>query len=72
MMRELGIPQDVIDRCLNHAESDVITATYQQAKLEKEKRAAWLKLAAHLEKLTSKEAIEAYAQKAAEDEEEDI
>lgn len=72
MMRELGIPQDVIDRCLNHAESDVITATYQQAKLEQEKRAAWLKLAAHLEQLISKEAIEAYARKAAEDEEEDI
>lgn len=72
MMRELGIPQDVIDRCLNHAETDVIKATYQQAKLEDEKRAAWLKLGAHLEKLTSKEALEAYARKLAEDEEEDI
>lgn len=72
MMRELGIPQDVIDRCLNHSETDVIRATYQQAKLEDEKRAAWLKLGAHLEQLTSREALDAYARKLAEDEEEDI
>lgn len=53
LARELGVPQDVIDRCLNHVESDAIVATYQHAQLRDEMKDAWLRLGKRLEELTS-------------------
>lgn len=53
LARELRVQQDVIDRCLNHSESDAIVATYQHAQLREEMKEAWLRLGQRLEELTS-------------------
>jgi hypothetical protein len=50
-MRELGTPQDVVDRCQNHKEQNKIVRTYQRSELREEMRAGWLRLGAHLEGL---------------------
>ncbi len=55
MMRELGIPQDVVDRCLNHVSGDDMEQTYQHAQLRPEMRAAWLKLGEALEQLVTRQ-----------------
>jgi len=55
MMRELDVPQDVIERCLNHVASDDLVQTYQHAKLRPQMKAAWLKLGAALEQLVTRQ-----------------
>lgn len=51
LMGDLGIRPDVIERCLNHVESNRIQRTYQRQKLENEQAEAWRKLGARLELL---------------------
>lgn len=54
MMGELGISRDVIERCLNHMESNRMVRNYQLQLLIKEQQNAWYLLGQKLEILTSK------------------
>lgn len=51
LMGEKGIRPDVIERCLNHVESNRIQRTYQRQKLEGEQAEAWRTLGERLELL---------------------
>ncbi|MBJ7262961.1 MAG: integrase arm-type DNA-binding domain-containing protein [Burkholderiaceae bacterium] len=48
IMGEMGIPAEVIDRCLNHREQNKVTRTYQRQKMLPQRRAAFDALGAHL------------------------
>ncbi|SDR42466.1 Integrase [Paraburkholderia fungorum] len=41
LMGDLGIPPDVIDKCLNHTERNVVRRTYQRSIKAEEQAAAW-------------------------------
>lgn len=51
IMGESGVPQDVIDRCLNHTESKKVTRTYQRQTMLPQRQAAFDALGAHLTKI---------------------
>ncbi len=51
IMGELGVDGDVIDRCLNHRESNKIRRTYQRQTRQDEQRRAWALLGERLELL---------------------
>tara|TARA_B110000503_G_scaffold136112_1_gene217895 strand:- start:743 stop:946 length:204 start_codon:yes stop_codon:yes gene_type:complete len=55
MMAMLGVLPDIIDRCLNHKQTDKIKATYQLYPYETEKREAWTALGRRLDMLSSSE-----------------
>ena len=55
MMAKLGVLPDIIDRCLNHKQTDKIKATYQLYSYEAEQIEAWTALGKRLEVLTSSE-----------------
>lgn len=51
MMQALGVPRDVIERCLNHTEQDAVVATYQRDELLPQRKAAFGKLGKRLDSL---------------------
>ncbi len=55
LMGSLGVGRDVIERCLNHVESNRMVRNYQLQPLIKEQQDAWLLLGKRLEILTSKD-----------------
>jgi integrase len=55
MMGELGIPPDVIEKCLNHTEANKIKRIYQRQKLDAEQRHAWGVLGERLNLLVNAE-----------------
>jgi len=48
IMGELGFAKEVIDRCLNHTESEKVTRTYQRQQMMPQRQAAFEALGAHL------------------------
>lgn len=52
LMGEAGVLSEVIERCLNHVETNRLKRIYQRQELKKEKEAAWRLLGDRLEKLT--------------------
>lgn len=50
-MVSLGIPPDVIERCLNHVEENKMKKTYQRYDYAEEQKAAWILLGEHLTKI---------------------
>jgi hypothetical protein len=48
IMGEMGVPAEVIDRCLNHREQNKVTRTYQRQKMLPQRHAAFDALGAHL------------------------
>lgn len=70
MMREvLDVPQDVIERCLNHVPADELIATYQHAKLRPQMRAAWLQWGDYLDAIVQRQPRDVRYIEAAEEEE---
>jgi integrase len=55
LMGSLGVGRDVIERCLNHVESNRMVRNYQLQPLIKEQQEAWFLLGGKLEVLTSKD-----------------
>lgn len=55
LMGTLGVSREVIERCLNHIESNRMVRNYQLQPLIKEQQEAWSLLGKKLEILTSKE-----------------
>lgn len=51
MMGNLGVAPDVIDKCLNHTETNKVTRVYQRQKLDTEQAHAWRLLGERLELL---------------------
>lgn len=51
MMRALGVDAAVVERCLNHQESDRLVATYQRAELLPERLDAFTRLGRRLDEL---------------------
>lgn len=51
IMGELGIPEGVVDRCLNHIEPKKVTRTYQRQQMLVQRRDAFDALGAHLTNL---------------------
>ncbi len=61
IMGGLGVSRDVIERCLNHIESNRMVRSYQLQPLIKEQQNAWCLLGQKLEILTSKKHSECYS-----------
>lgn len=55
MMGSLGVRPDVIEKCLNHIEQNIVQRTYQRQRLEAEQAEAWKLLGERLELLTATE-----------------
>lgn len=53
LMGDLGIDENIIDRCQNHKQADVMKRVYQRSKRETEMAAAWQSLGAQLIQLTN-------------------
>lgn len=53
MMGNLGVAPDVIDKCLNHTETNKVTRVYQRQKLDAEQRHAWAVLGERLNLLVN-------------------
>ena len=51
-MQELGVLPAVIEKCLNHSEPALVRRTYQRAEYLPERRDAFARLGAHLERIT--------------------
>jgi integrase len=51
LMQELGVLPSVIEKCLNHTEPALVRRTYQRAEYVPERRSAFSRLGAHLERL---------------------
>jgi len=50
-MQELGVLPAVIEKCLNHSEPALVRRTYQRAEYLPERRDAFARLGAHLERI---------------------
>ncbi|USR42246.1 site-specific integrase [Ectopseudomonas hydrolytica] len=55
LMQQLGIPTEVSERCLNHAEGNKVKATYHHYDYEKEMKRAWYLLSEALSVITGPE-----------------
>lgn len=51
IMQSLRVDPKIVDKCLNHVETNKITATYQHAAMALEMHEAWMKLGARIEQL---------------------
>lgn len=58
LMQQLGIPTEVSERCLNHAEGNKTKATYHHHDYEKEMKRAWYLLSEALSVITGPEGEE--------------
>jgi integrase len=56
LMQELGVLPSVIEKCLNHTEPALVRRTYQRAEYIPERRDAFSRLGAHLERLVRDDA----------------
>ncbi len=50
-MRQLGIPADIVKRCLNRKETDPMVIVYQHHEAREEQQEAWRRLGEHLDRL---------------------
>ena len=57
-MAEIGVPSDIIKRCLNQNDDDKLKRIYQRYEFRDEKNDAWMSLGRSLEKLLSPSAEE--------------
>lgn len=53
LMGDLGIDENIIDRCQNHKQSDAMKRVYQRSRREAEMASAWQILGERLEQLTN-------------------